>query len=250
MRTTPEKRARPARAACAAAALALLAQHCLAQGDAIGAFSQMATGPLGAPWHFATLPNKAPTDFSVVELNGEHVLRVATHDAYGNMVHALHQPPSAALQLHWRWRVEQLVEQADIRTRAGDDAALKLCVSFDYEKSQLSFGERAKLRLGKISTGEDIPAETLCYLWDNRLPVGSVLHNAFTHRLRFIVLQSGSAHLGQWVTEQRNLAADYLQAFGEESASMPAVIGITVSADSDNTHGSGLAYMGDIRLQP
>ena len=250
MRTTTEKRARPARAACAAAALALLAQHCLAQGDAIGAFSQMTTGPLGAPWHFATLPNKTPTDFSVVELNGEHVLRVATHDAYGNMVHTLHQPPSVALQLHWRWRVEQLVEQADIRTRAGDDAALKLCVSFDYEKSQLSFGERAKLRLGKISTGEDIPAETLCYLWDNRLPVGSVLHNAFTHRLRFIVLQSGSAHLGQWVTEQRNLAADYLQAFGEESASMPAVIGITVSADSDNTHGSGLAYMGDIRLQP
>ncbi|MEX8192165.1 DUF3047 domain-containing protein [Comamonas guangdongensis] len=253
MRTTPENRARPARtlAVCSAAALALLVQgRCLAQGDAIGAFSQMATGPLGAPWHFATLPNKAPTDFSVVELNGEHVLRVATRDAYGNMVHALHQPPSAALQLQWRWRVEQLVEQADVRTRAGDDAAIKLCVSFDYEKSQLSFGERAKLQLGRISTGEDIPAETLCYLWDNRQPVGTVLHNAFTHRLRFIVLQSGGAHLGQWITERRNLAADYLQAFGEESASMPAVIGVTVSADSDNTHGSGLAYMGDIRLQP
>ena len=166
------------------------------------------------------------------------------------MVHTLHQTPTPSLQLQWRWRVDQLIDKADIKTRSGDDAALKLCVSFDFDKSQLSFGERSKLRLGKISTGEDIPAETLCYIWDNKQPVGTVLHNAFTHRMRFIVLQSGSAHKGQWMTEQRHLEADYQQAFGDESQAMPMVIGITVSADSDNTHSEGLAYMGDIRLRP
>lgn len=80
--------------------------------------------------------------------------------------------------------------------------------------------------------------------------MGTFMHNAFTHRMRYIVLQSGAAHKGQWMTEQRNLTADYLQAFGDESQTMPTIIGITVSADSDNTHGEGLAYMGDVHLEP
>ena len=249
MRSNPQHRARRIGAAAVIATLAMAASS-WAQGDIQLSFSKMATGPLPAPWHFATLPNKNPTAFNVVDQDGGHVLRVSTQDAYGNMVHTLHLSASPDLQLQWRWRVDQLIDKADIKTRAGDDAALKLCISFDFDKSQLSFGERAKLRLGKISTGEDIPAETLCYVWDNKQPVGSVLHNAFTHRMRYIVLQSGSTHKGQWVAEQRNLTSDYLQAFGDESQAMPTIIGVTVSADSDNTHGEGLAYMGDIRLLP
>lgn len=237
-------------AAALATVISTLAVPGLAQGSGIPAFSQMPPGPLGGPWHFATLPNKNPTAFNVVDQDGGHVLRVSTHDAYGNMVHTLHQAAVPDLQLQWRWRVDQLIDKADIKTRAGDDAALKLCVSFDFDKSQLGFGERAKLRLGRISTGEDIPAETLCYVWDNKQPVGTVMHNAFTHRMRYIVLQSGDAHKGQWVTEQRHLSSDYQQAFGDESQAMPTIIGVTVSADSDNTHGEGLAYMGDIRLAP
>lgn len=233
-----------------AAALGLCAGSGWAQDDIALTFSKMSSGPLPAPWHFATLPGKNATEFTVAELDGQHVLRVATQDAYGNMVHALHQAPSASPQLQWRWRVDRLVEKADISRKAGDDSALKLCVSFDFDKSQLSLGERARLRLGRISTGENIPAETLCYVWDNKQAVGSTQHNAFTHRMRYIVLQSGEQHLGQWVAEQRNLAADYAQVFGDESSAMPMLIGITISADSDNTHGSGLAYMGDIHLQP
>lgn len=232
-------------------ACGLLAAGAQAQGLEAAAFSHLPQGPVPAAlWHFATLPNKTPTEFRVVDLQGEHVLRVATADAYGNLVHPLHLPAAPGQRLSWRWRVDQLIAQADIRTRSGDDAALKLCVSFDFDRSRLGFGERTKLRLGQISTGERIPAETLCYVWDNQLPVGTQLHNAFTHRLRFIVLQSGGAHLGQWIGESRDLGADYAQAFGDESGSMPDITGITISADSDNTHGSGLAYMGDIHLEP
>ena len=190
-----------------AAALGLCAGSGWAQDDIALTFSKMSTGPLPAPWHFATLPGKNATEFTVAELDGQHVLRVATQDAYGNMVHALHQAPSASPQLQWRWRVDRLVEKADISRKAGDDSALKLCVSFDFDKSQLSLGERTRLRLGRISTGENIPAETLCYVWDNKQAVGSTQHNAFTHRMRYIVLQSGEQHLGQWVAEQRNLEA-------------------------------------------
>ena len=238
-------------AAALATAMSTLAVSALAQGSSIPAFSQMPPGPLGGPWHFATLPNKNPTAFNVVDQDGGHVLRVSTQDAYGNMVHTLHLSASPDLQLQWRWRVDQLIDKADIKTRAGDDAALKLCMSFDFDKSQLSFGERARLRLGRISTGEDIPAETLCYVWDTQLPVDSVLHSPFTHRLRYLVLHGSNAPLGRWQEEKRDLAADYARAFGDESPQgMPALTAITVSADADNTHGEGLAYLGDIHLLP
>lgn len=217
----------------------------------VPAFSAMAPGAVPAPWHFATLPRKTPTEFQIVELEGQRVLRAHTQAGYGNLVLPLAPSSTPPQQLRWRWRVDQLVDNANLRQRAGDDAPLKLCVAFDFDKNQLSWGERAKLRLGQISTGEPIPAETLCYVWDKLLPVGTLLHNAFTHRLRYIVLQSGSAHLGQWQGELRNVAADYARAFGDESPQgMPALVDLVISADADNTQSEGLGYVGDIQLLP
>ena len=228
--------------------LAALADH-PARATAPPAFSALADGKPPAPWRFASLPNKTPTEFSITALQGQQVLRVATHDSYGNLIYPLRVPASPAMSLRWRWRVDQLVTKADIRQRSGDDAALKLCISFDYDKSLLSWSERTKLRLAAVNTGEAIPAQTLCYLWDNKQPTGSVLNNAFTSRMRYIVLQSGSEHLGQWMSEQRDLAADYQRAFGDESPQhIPDLLALIVSADADNTHGTGLAYLGDIQL--
>lgn len=222
-----------------------------AAAGAVPAFSTMAAGPVPAPWHFATLPRKKATEFAVATLDGLPVLRVHTQDAYGNLVLPLQAPASAAHQLQWRWRVDQQVADADLRQRNGDDAALKLCVSFDFDKNQLSWGERTKLRLGQVTTGEPIPTETLCYVWDAQLPVGAVLHSPFTHRLRYWVLRSHGTPLGHWQEERRDLAADYARAFGDESPQgMPALTALTVSADADNTHGEGLAYLGDVRLLP
>ena len=215
----------------------------------IPAFSRQPEGKVAAPWRFASLPNKTATEFGITALQGQPVLRVLTHDSYGNLIYPLRETVSSGMQLRWRWRVDQLVAKADIRQRSGDDAALKLCLSFDYDKAKLSWGERAKLRLAALNTGEEIPGQTLCYLWDNKQAVGTLLHNAFTSRMRYIVLQSGSEHLGQWMSEQRDLAADYQRAFGDESPQhIPDLMGLIVSADADNTHGSGLAYMGDIQL--
>lgn len=212
-------------------------------------FSKMAEGAVPAPWRFVNLPNKSATEFSIASLQGEHVLRVSTHDAYGNLVYPLRKNAAHAMQLGWRWRVDQLVEKADIQKKSGDDAALKLCVSFDFDPSRLRWSERASLRLAAVHSGEKVPAQTLCYIWDNQQPTGTLLSNAFTSRIRFIVLQSGSAHLGHWVSEQRDLAADYARAFGDESPqNMPDVLGLIVAADADNTHGTGLGYMGDIHL--
>lgn len=222
-----------------------------ADDASIAAFSSAAVGDPPPAWKFTTLPNKTPTKFSVVEMGGAKVLRVTAEDSYGNLVHAMKVKVSDQATLSWRWRVDKLIEGADLKVRAGEDAAAKVCVSFGFDPAKLPFAERAKLSLARSSTGEDVPTETLCYVWDNKIAANTDVVSAFTKRIRFMVLQSGSGKLGQWVTEKRNLAADHQRMFKDESeGNVPDVVAVAVGADADNTHGKGLAYVGDLSLKP
>ncbi|MBT2321748.1 DUF3047 domain-containing protein [Variovorax paradoxus] len=221
--------------------------------DAAGVtpFSSAKAARAPEPWRFTSLPNKTPTRFEVVQQGGQRVLKVEADQSYGNLVHATQVPLNASTTLAWRWRVDDFVKDADLRTRAGDDGAAKLCVFFDFPTERLSFGERTRLALARRTTGEQVPSEALCYVWDNKEAKGTALVNAFTQRMRMVVLESGPAATpGTWLSERRNLLADYRRVFGDEAGdTMPDVVAIAVSADADNTQGHGLAFFSDIDLR-
>jgi len=219
--------------------------------SAIAAFSAAPVGDAPAAWKFATLPNKSPTRFAVTDLSGSRVLKVEADSSYGNLVHALRTPSSDKTTVSWRWRVDKLVEEADLKVKSGEDSAAKLCLFFAFDSAKLPFGERTKLALAQSVSGQDVPTETLCYVWDNKLPVDTGLASPFTKRIRYIVLETGNARLGQWVTHKRNVGADYQRMFGDESGGKyPEITGVAVSADADNTRGRSLAYFGDVTLSP
>lgn len=207
--------------------------------------------PPPAPWHRAGLPHqrKPFTQFSVVDLDGRRALRIEADSSYGNLVHAL-RVDAGALKLSWQWRVDQLLEAADLRQKSGDDIAAKVCVFFDEPMAQVPFVERQLLRMARAASDEPLPAATVCYVWDAHLPEGSALYNAYTHRVRYIVVHSGPAQLRRWVAERRDVAADFLLLFGDESPQVPAIVGVGVGADADNTHGRSLAYVADLVLAP
>ena len=238
-------------AAVAAAALSCATLTARAAGDnaTIAAFSSASVGEPPATWHFATLPRKTPTRFTIVELEGKRVLKVEANDSYGNLIHPVRVQSAPHVWLSWRWRVDSLVADADINIRAGDDGAAKMCVSFDFDVANLPLGERTKLSIARSTTGEEVPTETLCYVWDNKLPRDTTLVNAFTKRQRFVVIQSGSERLGQWVAERRDVIADYKRLFADEAGGkVPDIVSVSISADADNTHGHGLAYFEDISV--
>ena len=81
-------------------------------------------------------------------------------------------------------------------------------------------------------------------------PVGADFDNPFSSRVHYIVLNSGEAQLKTWQSHQRNISADFLKAFGNETNVVPPVTAIIVGADSDNTLGSSLGYVADIVVQP
>jgi hypothetical protein len=79
--------------------------------------------------------------------------------------------------------------------------------------------------------------------------VGTLLPNAFSRRVRYMVLESGSQSLGRWAVQQRDIGQDFLKAFADETDTIAPLRAIAVGADADNTGGSSLGYLGDLSLQ-
>jgi hypothetical protein len=212
------------------------------------AFSQEGAPP--DAWRVELLPQQkaAATQFEVVRLDDRTVLRVQGERAYGNLVHRL-PPGTAAGPLRWRWRLDEGVirTQSSLHEKAGDDAALKICAFFDLPRSAVPMTERLLLRLAESRTQLKLPSAALCYVFDNSLPPGSLVRNPYTSRVRSIVL---GGPMKRWIDEERDLAADFSRAFGEESSAVPALSAIVVAGDSDNTASSTLGYVDALRLTP
>ncbi|NUZ07237.1 DUF3047 domain-containing protein [Piscinibacter koreensis] len=207
--------------------------------------------PFPGPWHVAGLPNQTKpfTRFALAELDGRRALRVEAVRSFGNLVHPLAAEVTHA-HLSWQWRVDQLVDGADLRTRAGDDASLKVCVSFDLALERVPFIERQLLRYARARSREPIPAATICYVWDTGLAPGTQLDNAYTRRIRTVVLESGDAHRREWLSERRDIVADFIRLFGDESREVPPLFGVAVGADADNTQSRSLGYVDALKLEP
>jgi hypothetical protein len=206
-----------------------------------------------APWRVVGIPGGkiALPSFTLTSMEGSTVLKLEATNAYGNLVHAL--PPNAVSArplLSWRWRLDAALPLADLRTRKGDDSALKVCLLFDVPLERLGLVERNLLRLARAVSAEPLPSATLCYVWDDKLAPETLLHNAYTGRVRMIVAAGKGQPVGQWQLQNRDVAADFQKAFGEESSSLPPLTAVLVGADSDNTGGHSVGFMGDVLLTP
>lgn len=205
--------------------------------------------PPPAPWRLVALPPDKgipPTRFATAVRDGEPALALQAQASYGTLVHPW-QGPLRTLQ--WRWQLEQPLAAADLRSKAGDDVALKVCVLFDMPLAVVPWRERAALALARTLSGEALPAATLCYVWDTTLSVGTLLPNAYSARVRYMVLDHGPPQPG-WQIHRRDISADFLSAFGGESAVVPPVAAIAVGADADNTRGRSLGWIAGLQALP
>lgn len=148
--------------------------------------------------------------------------------------------------LEWRWKVANVVTKGNPRSKAGDDYPARIYLTFKYDPARVSAWQRVNYGLAKSLYGSYPPHAGINYIWDVKLPVGSVVPNAYTDRLRMIVVESGTAKLNEWQSYHRNVLEDYKQAFGEAP---PRVSGIAIMTDTDNTGEAATAYYGDIRLR-
>ena len=209
-------------------------------------------GELNSAWRFVGLPKKnadlPATQFQAAPLQGnQRAVRVSTASSYGTLVHDWKGPATGAL--HWIWRLDQPLTGGkappDLTTKAGDDAALKLCVMFDHPLERVPFFERTQLRLARSLSGEALPAATVCYVWDSAQPAGLRGANPYTQRVRYISLRGSNSPLGQSLAEQRHPVQDYLDLFKNEATpgSVPNVLAVVLGADSDNTASTSRGWL-------
>lgn len=210
----------------------------------VGDFSSAQPGgALPSGWRLVTLPAVRPTAFSVTRLHGTTAVQMDAQNAAASLYRPYSVDPGQTPVLEWRWRIQNLIPGADLRTKRGDDAPARLYIMFDYPLDKLPIIERTKIRLARTVAGDLVPAAALCYVWDGSLPAGSTVWNAYSKRVRVIVSESGSTRIGRWVSEERDVAADFRAAFGEEP---PRISGIAIAADTDQTGENVRAWFADI----
>lgn len=222
----------------------------------VAADAKALTPPVGAgavppaPWRVVSLPKQTlpVTQYRVVSTAGERVLQIEADASYGNLVHEW-PSPLVAQRLAWRWRIELDNDKTDLRSKAGDDHAVAVCVMLEMPLAAVPFWERQRLRLARALSGEALPAATMCYAWDARQQAGSALDSPYTRRVRWLVLRGAGDPIGAWRSESRDLAADFVRLFGDESRELPPLRAVLVAGDADNTHGRSVAQLADLVLQ-
>jgi hypothetical protein len=182
------------------------------------------------------------TRYSLVRDAGTTVLRADSEASASGLVREQTIDLKEFPIIEWRWRVGNVLSKADVKTRAGDDYPVRLYITFAHDANSISLADRA----ARAIYGQLPPRAAINYIWDTRAPVGTIVPNAYTDRVRMIVVESGSARVGEWITYRRNLAEDFRKAFGYEP---PLVSGIAVMTDTDNTGESATAFYGDIFLR-
>ncbi|WHZ22781.1 MAG: hypothetical protein OJF47_001893 [Nitrospira sp.] len=182
------------------------------------------------------------TTYEVVKVGSTAVVKAVSEASASGLTKEVTIDPHEYQIVRWRWKVENLLQKSDVNRKDGDDYPARLYITFAYEPEKVSLGKKLKYKAGQALFG-DIPIGALNYIWDTKSLAGTIVDNAFTDFAKMIVVESGAQRIGSWIEEERNVYEDYKAAFGEEP---PAINGVAIMSDTDNTKERAVAYYGDI----
>jgi len=215
---------------------------------ALAGLGGCATAPPAEPgaWQPMNLPGKLPTRYEPRVQEGRPAV-LADSRASASMWRQRLQPARTSVgEVQFSWWVENLVPSASVADAELEDACARVLFGFAGDVSTLPARTRMMFELAQALTGEAPPFATLMYVWDSSLPVGTVVINPRSDRIRKIVVDSGPQHLRQWRDHRRDLAADFRLAFGEEPGPLTSM---AVMTDSDNTRSQARTWYGAIELK-
>jgi DUF3047 family protein len=127
--------------------------------------------------------------------------------------------------LQWRWKVIALPKGGDARRKEADDEAAQIYVTFPRFPSA-------------------VRSRIIGYIWDSTAPVGAIFASQKVGTVTFVVVRSGEAELGRWLTETRNVHDDDKRIYGGEPGE--AVGAVAISINSQNTRSRAESYVGEI----
>lgn len=166
-------------------------------------------------------------------------LEILSEDAVSLTWRALPQSEWAATSASWTWRVDQSVPATDLARKGGDDRNISLYFVFlpaDVATELQGAGVR------RLMGNKDV--RILQYAWGGDHARGQILPSPYApgQGVTVALRQAGTGDYSETV----DLGRDFKSAFGR----MPeALVGVAVSADSDDTDSVIRARLGDLTLR-
>lgn len=148
------------------------------------------------------------------------------------------QSLGGASRASWNWAVSQGVDATDLTRKGGDDRNLAIYFVFVDEATAQNL-DRSSAR--KLLTNPATRA--LVYVWGGAHERGSILPSPYSSGLRTMILRGPGT--GSF-TERVDLDADFRRAFG---ATPGVLVGLAVTADSDDTDGEIRAAISDLHVE-
>lgn len=139
----------------------------------------------------------------------------------------------------WDWAVEASVPATDLTKKGGDDRNLSLYFLFLPEaEARKAQGD------GIRSLLENPQARVLVYVWGGAHQKGQVLPSPYLGARGRTIIRQGAVTGA--ASERVDLASDHRRAFGAPPANL---VGLAVSADSDDTDGRIVAQISRLRIE-
>lgn len=152
------------------------------------------------------------TSYSIVQRDGVAVLEARANGQASARYLEREIDLERTPWLKWCWQVSDIHPQLDETTRQGDDYP-------------------ARVYLARHTGLLPWQVESVNYVWSSNQPIGTQWPNAFTDKARLLAVESGSQYVGQWVSEVRDVRADFTELFGSDPTSID---GIALMSDGDN----------------
>jgi DUF3047 family protein len=165
-------------------------------------------------------------DLTIVENDGHKVLHLVSQNEGSTITKDIKGKVDlkATPILEWSWRVVKLPANGDSRKKETDDQAAQVYVGWPR------FPEAVRSRI-------------IGYVWDTTAPAGTIVKSEKTGTITYVVVRSGTADLGKWITERRNVVEDFRKIYGEAPEN-PG--GISVAIDSNDTRSSAESFLGPL----
>ena len=143
-----------------------------------------------------------------------------------------------AYQAAWQWQVAEGVGATDLTRKGGDDRNLAIYFVFVDEETAQSRSRNSVRRILRNSS-----TRALVYVWGGAHKKGALLPSPYSNKLRTKIQRTPGT--GSF-SEQVDLAADYRRAFGADPG---VLIGVAITADSDDTGGKIEAAIANLNIQ-
>src|SRR5262249_29828537 len=210
--------------------LAVLAVHMVAANEeqviAVEDWSRQPVGTTGIPdgWKGQSW-GQPKYDFAIVSDGGRRALRLRSQNDNSTITREVVVDVKRFPYLAWRWKAVTLPKGGDSRRRDRDDQAAQIYVAFPR------FPTTVRSRI-------------VGYVWDTTAPIGTIAKSEGSSMVTYVVVRSGEADLGRWISETRNVYDDYLTIYGE--APTEDLRAVSLAIDSNDTHSSAESYFGEI----